>query len=48
MLVNVIGCHSLEKREFREGESDRLDGRERSAALAFIVVVGGIFEEMPR
>jgi hypothetical protein len=26
--VLVVGCHSLEKREFREGESDRLDERE--------------------
>jgi hypothetical protein len=27
-LVNIVGYHSLEKREFREGESDRFDERE--------------------
>jgi hypothetical protein len=41
-------CHSLEKREFREGESDQLDERERSAALAYIAIVGGILEETPQ
>jgi hypothetical protein len=28
LAIVVIGCHSLEKRESREGESDRLDERE--------------------
>jgi hypothetical protein len=30
LAVIVVGCHSLEKREFREGESDRFDERERT------------------
>jgi hypothetical protein len=49
--VIVVGCHSLEKREFSEGESDWSDERERERANgtpAFIAAVGGIFEEMPR
>jgi hypothetical protein len=29
-VIVVVGCHSLEKREFREGESDRFDERERT------------------
>jgi hypothetical protein len=40
----------LEKREFREGESDQLGEREReraNIAPVFIAVVGGIFEKMP-
>jgi hypothetical protein len=48
VLAVAVGCHPLEKREFREGESDRLDERERIAALAFIAAIGGIFKEMPR
>jgi hypothetical protein len=31
LVVIVVGCHSLEKREFREGKSDRFDERERTA-----------------
>jgi hypothetical protein len=48
LAVIIIGCHYLEKSEFREGESDRLDNRERSATPAYIATVGGIFEETPR
>jgi hypothetical protein len=36
-----------EEREFREGESDRLDEREGTTAPPFIATVGGIFEETP-
>jgi hypothetical protein len=48
LVVIVVGCHSLEKREFREGGSDQLDIRERAIDRSFIDVVGGIFEETPR
>jgi hypothetical protein len=29
LVIVVVGYHSLENREFREGESDRLNERER-------------------
>jgi hypothetical protein len=48
LAVIVVGCHSLEKREFRERESDQLDEREQSATLAYIATISGIFEEMPQ
>jgi hypothetical protein len=39
----------MEKREFREGESDWFNERERAnGALAFIAVVGSTLEETPQ
>jgi hypothetical protein len=51
IAVIVIGCQSLEKREFSEGESVQFDERERertNGALAFEATVSDIFKEMPR
>jgi hypothetical protein len=47
LTIIVVGYHSLEKREFRDGESDRLDERERTVLQHFIAAVGGIFEGTP-
>jgi hypothetical protein len=39
----------MEKREFREGDSDQFNERERvNGTLAFIATVSSILEEMPR
>jgi hypothetical protein len=38
----------MEKMEFREGESDQFDEREReNGAPAFIAAIGSILEETP-
>jgi hypothetical protein len=39
LVVIVVGCHSLVKREFREGESNWLDKRERMTLWHFIAAI---------